>query len=501
MKAPHRVGKAHYPTEQPRIEPNMPKPDKNPNNRFAIAKIRTGIRGLDEMLHGGLPAGRMTLVSGGPGTGKTLLALEFLYRKSLAGEAVLFLSFEERAQSFRLNARSLGWDLAALEQSGRLGLMNPELSNNIVKAGRFDIQGLLAILAGRVKALGARCIVLDALDAVLRTFSDERQQMDQLDILRRWLDEMGLTGVLTVKVSPRGDAIYPFLDYMADCVLYLDQRMNAQVRTRRVRVIKYRGSDFMGNEYPYVISGGIRILPVSGISLVHNALGERMTSGHPGFDQLLGGGFRRSASILLAGASGTGKTTLANIFVRGICQQGERVLYLNFEESGEAMVDEMLSVGIDLHPFLEQGLLEIRTAMPEAMGVESHLLRIFDILESFNPRHVIVDAISACRRMGSPRAGFDLLVRLLNACKKQGITCMFINQSEDGESLHQISTIGISSLIDTAIVLEYLEAAGELQRRLLVLKSRGSRHSSRFSRMIISDDGIELPAASEPAGA
>lgn len=480
----------------------MPKPDKNPNNRFAIAKIATGIRGLDEMLHGGFPAGRMTLVSGGPGTGKTLLALEFLYRKSMAGEAVLFLSFEERAEAFRLNARSLGWDLAALEQAGRLGLMSPELSAGIVQAGSFDIQGLLAILTGRVKALGVRCIVLDALDAILRTFSDERQQRDQLDILRRWLDEMGLTAVLTVKISPQGDTIYPFLDYMADCVLYLDQRVNAQVRTRRMRIIKYRGSDFMSNEYPYEISAGIRILPVSGISLEHRPLAERLTSGNPGLDNILGGGFRRSASILLAGASGTGKTTLANIFVRGVCQQGERVLYLNFEESAEAMVAEMRSVGIDLHPFLAQGLLEIRTAMPEAMGVESHLLRIFDILEAFNPRHVIVDAISACRRMGSPKAGFELLVRLIDACKKQGITCMFTNQSEAADSLHQISTIGISSLIDTAIVLKYREAAGELQRRLLVLKSRGSRHSSRFSRMIISDDGIELiglPAESETA--
>jgi len=480
----------------------MQKPAENQKNSTGITKTVSGIRGLDELLHGGLPTGRLTLVSGGPGTGKTILALEFLYRRALAGEPGLFTSFEERAESVRINTRSLGWDLAGLEESGRLLMLNPELPPGIVKSGRFDIQGLLGILAGRVQALGARCIVLDALDAVLRNFSDDLQRRNQLDILHNWLVDQGLTCLLTVKAAQQGDTIYPFLDYMADCVLLLDQRVKDQVRTRRIRVIKYRGSGFMSNEYPYVISGGVKILPVSTVSLEHRALGEPVSSGQPDLDALLGGGFRRSASILLTGASGTGKTTLASVFARAVCQQGEPLLYVNFEESRAAMVDNMLSAGIDLHPFVEKGLLKIITAMPESMGVEEHLVRILNIMDAFDPRHVVLDAISACRRMGSEKAGFDFLVRLLAAGKTRGITCLFINQGGGANWPQTISGIGISSLIDTVMMLQYMEAGGEIQRKLLVLKSRGSRHSNRFSRLIINDQGIELtelPSGSEPA--
>lgn len=479
----------------------MQKTTENRKNNADIAKVATGIRGLDDVLQGGVPAGRMTLVSGGPGTGKTILGLEFLYRGALDGEPGLFVSFEERAESFRINARSLGLDLERLEKAGRLLVMNPELPVGIVRIGAFDIQGLLAILAGRVKIMGVRRIVFDALDVILRTFDNDEQKRDQLDALHKWLDEQRLTCVLSVKTSPQLDLIYPFLDYMADCVLSLDQRVIDQVRTRRLRVVKYRGSGFKSNEHPYIISfGGLIILPVSTVSLVHKPLGERITSGHPGLDELLGGGYRRSASILLAGASGTGKTTLASIFAQAACRKGERVLYLQFEQSREAMADEMLSVGVDLRPILEQGLLEIRTAMPEALGVEEHLVRILNIMDVFAPRHVVVDAVSACRRMGPEKTSFDFLVRLLAACKAQGITCLFINQTDDTAALHEISGAGISSLIDTVLVLQYLEKAGEIHRRLLVLKSRGSRHSNRFCRLIITDRGIELaelPAASE----
>ncbi len=471
------------------------------NSSLDITKVATGIRGLDEVLHGGLPDGRMTLISGGPGTGKTVLALEFLYRGALAGEPGLFVSFEERAESFRLNARALGLDLAGLEKTGRLLVMNPELPAGIVRIGTFDIQGLLAILAGRVKTLGIRRIVLDALDGILRAFGSDEQRRDQLEILHNWLDEQNLTCVLSVKNSLQEDSSYSFLDYMADCVVFLDHRISNQLSTRRLRVVKYRGSGFMSNEYPYLISvGGMIILPVSSVSLTHKPLGERLSSGHPAFDEMLGGGYRRAASILLAGESGTGKTTLASIFANEACRQGERVLYLNFEQSREAMIDAMLSAGIDLRPALKDGLLEIRSAMPEALGVEEHLVRILNIMEAFAPRHFVVDAISACRRMGSEKAAFDLFVRLLSVCKTQGITCLFVNQTDGLDGLHRISGAGISSLIDTAVVLQYMVEAGEIHRKLLVLKSRGSSHSKRFRRLMITGRGIELaemPAAPE----
>jgi circadian clock protein KaiC len=445
----------------------------------------------------------MTLVSGGPGAGKTVLSLEYVYRGALAGEPGMFVSFEEQAEAFRINARSLGWDLKKLEDAGKLLVMNPEPpAAGIVKTGAFDIRGLLAILTGRIKTLKSRRLVLDALDGLLRIFSDPEQQRDQLAVLHSWLTEQGLTCVFTVKADPQGHSIYPYLDYLADCVLFLDQRVNGQVSTRRLRVIKYRGSGFMSNEYPYVIDAdGMTILPVSQVSLVHKGLGERLTSGSPVLDKLLGGGFRRSASIMLAGASGTGKTTLASMFAQAACQQGERVLYLNFEESREAMVASMLSPGIDLRPFLEEGVLEIRTTMPESRGVEEHLVRILNMMDTFHPRHLVVDAISACRRMGPERSVFDFLVRLLAACKARGITCLFINQTHTMDAYHKISGVGISSLIDTVVVVRYLEAAGEIQRSLLVLKSRGSYHSNRLHRLTISDQGAkltELPVGSEP---
>jgi len=365
----------------------------------ALPKAATRIEGLDEILKGGLPAGRTTLVSGGPGSGKTILGLEFLYRGAMDGEPGIFVAFEERTDAVRQNALSLGWDLASLEKAGQLFLMEALVDPGVVLSGDFNLKGLLAIVGGQTTAIGAKRIVIDAIDVLMRLFDDPARERNELYALYDWLMDREMTTILTVKTSQDRERAhrYEFLDFMADCVIYLDQRITKQVSTRRLRVIKYRGSGFGRNEYPYAITEeGISIVPTSTGMLEHEPLGPKVSTGHPRLDTIMDGGYRRASCVLVAGTSGTGKTTLACTFVRAACERGEKVLYIGFEESQSAMVSGMLSPGLDLRPALQAGRLQVLTALPEAMGAEEHLIRAFKVLAAFQAEHVVVDAIAAC---------------------------------------------------------------------------------------------------------
>jgi len=460
----------------------------------SIPKALTGIQGLDDILMGGFPQGRTTIINGVAGTGKTVMAMEFLYRGALAGEPGLFISFEERAEDIRINAAGMGIDIASLEEGGKFRVIHAELPLDTVNSGEFDTSGLLAMIEGHVGLIGAKRIVLDAIDVLMSIFGDPRREREEISILHNRLRDLGMTTILTVKVGPEGKMIYPFLDFMADCVLFLDQRLTGQVRTRRLSVLKYRGSDFLSNEHPYVFSpNGIVLLPVSSSALEQLSFRERVSSGHPKMDEILGGGYFRGSSILLAGPSGIGKTSLACIFAHAACDKGEKVLYVDFEVAQEALVGAMQSIGLDLRPALDaDSQLRIRTAMPESMGIEDHLLRIINEMNLFSPHHLVVDAISACRRMGSERAAFDFLVRLMTECKSRGITCLYTNQIRNQENLTRLSGMGISSLVDTIIALEYFFEGQGLNRRMMVIKSRGSDHSSAFHQMAFTDQGLEL---------
>ena len=287
-----------------------------------IPKVPTQIAGLDEVLEGGLPRGRTTLVSGGPGSGKTVLGLEFLCRGAMAGEPGVFVTFEERAEAIRMNALSMGWDLAALEKAGKVAIVEARLYGEEVLSGDFDIQGMLAIVGGHAKRIRARRIVMDALDVLLRVYGDPQRERNELYRLHDWLIDRKLTSVLSVKAQLDGNMAhrYEFLDFMADCVIRLDHRVVGQVATRRLRVIKYRGSGFGTNEYPYVIGDhGIVLFPLTKAELTHQPLGPKVSSGLAGLDAMLDGGFRRASCILIAGTSGTGKTTLASTFARAAC--------------------------------------------------------------------------------------------------------------------------------------------------------------------------------------
>jgi circadian clock protein KaiC len=280
---------------------------------------------------------------------------------------------------------------------------------------------------------------------------------------------------------------------MADCVIHVDQRVTAQLTTRRLRVIKYRGSGYGRNEYPFIIDEkGINIVPITSNVLQHRPPGPRVSSGLAWLDEVLAGGYKSGTSILVAGTAGAGKTTLACVFTRAACQRGERVLYLNFEESTESMVSNMLSPGLALQPLIKAGKLAVRSYLPEAMGVEEHLFNALNDLDEFQPQHVVVDAISACKRMGSDQAAFEYLMRILNACKERGITCFYINQTSGLDIVAEISGIGISSIIDTIILLRHLPIGGAIARQLIVMKSRGSKHSEQFHEFRITDRGMDL---------
>jgi len=467
--------------------------------RYPIPKVPTKIAGLDEILEGGLPRGRTTVVSGGPGSGKTVLGLEFLCRGAIAGEPGVLVTFEERAEAVRLNAAAMGWDVAALEKAGKIAIIEARFPGEEIVSGDFDIQGLLAIVGGHVKRVGARQIVMDALDVLLRIYGDAKCERNELSRLHDWLTDQELTSVLSVKTyhDDYQGSQYEFLDFMADCVIRLDHRVVGQVATRRLRVIKYRGSGFGTNEFPYVFGErGIVLFPLTTAELTHQPLGAKVSTGLEGLDLMLDGGFRCASCILISGSSGTGKTTLASTFAQAACDRDEKVLYLNFEESKEAMISGMLSPGIDLRPSIRDKKLLIQTAMPESTGSDNHLNRVMETIDSFQPNHLILDAVSACVRMGSKQAAFDFMMRLISVVKEKGITSILTNQNNSNGRIgndEKLSGIGFSSVVDAVVQLRFAETEQEITRQMLVVKSRGSAHSNRRQLYAITDRGIEFP--------
>lgn len=458
-------------------------------------KTPTGIRGLDEVLNGGVPAGGLTLLSGGPGTGKTLFGLEFLIRGALAGRPGIMLTFEEKEEALRRYAVMFDWDVRSLEQQGLLALIGARFDPDGLLSGDFDLGSILAILRHKSEMLQSKQVVIDAPDVFLRLLDSRSKERAELYKLQTWLRDHDQTALMTVKADGEdaSSSYHEFLDYMADCVIQLDERVNEQVTTRRIRVVKYRGSPHGRNEYPFALTNqGVWIIPVTATSLSHTALGETVSTGVSGLDALMSGGFRRNSCNLITGTSGTGKTTFTCSFVRAATAAGERVFYLNFEESLEAMMSCMLSPGIDLQPALNSGHLRFLSAMPESQGIEEHLIQAFRTVEEFQPAFIVVDAISACRRMGSQHAAFDYLLRLIDHCKARGITTLLTNLAANAGETYEITGIDLSSLIDTVIILRYVEYRGQFKRELFVLKSRGHQHSNRVHEFRISDRGIEI---------
>ncbi len=473
---------------------------------MGLSKSRTGIQGLDELTGGGLPTGRPTLVCGGAGCGKTLLALEFLIHGALRyGEPGVFMAFEETAADLAQNVASLGFDLDDLVARRLLVIDHVRVERSEVQAsGDFDLEGLFIRLGHAIDGIGARRVVLDTIETLFAGLPNPAILRAELRRLLRWLKDRGVTAIITGERGSEAGALTRegLEEYVSDCVIVLDHRVVDMASSRRLRVVKYRGSTHGSNEYPFLIDeGGISVLPITSVGLQHEASVERVSSGLEGLDAMLGGlGYFRGTSVLAAGTAGTGKTSLAASFALAACRRGERVLYFAFEESPDQIVRNMRSIGIDLAPPMTQGLLRIHAARPTLLGLEMHLAVMLKEVAAFDPQAVVVDPLSSFMKVGNENDVQRMLLRLVDALKVKGITSFFTSLTP-GSGAQEQTEVAISSLIDTWLLVRDMEVGGERNRGLYVLKSRGMAHSNQIREFSLSGQGIELrDAYVGPAG-
>ncbi|MGH9690959.1 MAG: circadian clock protein KaiC [Candidatus Acidiferrales bacterium] len=468
-----------------------------------LEKSPTGIKGLDEISGGGLPKGRTTIVCGGPGCGKTMLGMEFLVRGALEfDEPGVLIAFEETPKDIATNVASLGFNIQDLADKKKLFLDYVAVEpSEILETGDYDLEGLFIRLQSAVDAVGAKRVVLDTVEALFSAFSNPHIIRAEFRRLFRWLNDRGLTTVITAE---RGDGTltrHGLEEYVSDCVILLDHRVQDQISARRMRIVKYRGTKHGADEYPFLIDEqGISVLPLTSIRLQHKASSERVSSGVPALDEMLEGkGYFRGASVLVSGTAGCGKTTLACSFADATCQRGERCLYIGLEESANQISRNMRSVGIDLDQWIEKGLLFHEAWRPSQFGMEMHLLRIDKLVEKIKPQSVIVDPITNLIGGAGGKEVLSMLTRLMDFLKEAGITAVFVSLTQGGANLERTDA-GISSLADTWILLRDLEFNGERNRCLYVLKSRGMAHSNQLREFVMTEHGIELVPAYIGAG-
>ena len=458
-----------------------------------VLKAPTGIPGLDQVTFGGLPAGRPTLVCGGPGCGKTILCATFLVNGAVMfDEPGVFMSFEETAEDLRANVASLGYDLQRLIGENKIAMDYVRVERSeIEESGEYDLEGLFVRLGYAIKSIGAKRVVLDTLEVLFAGLGDSPTLRSEIRRLFGWLKEQGVTALITAERGTGALTRLGLEEYVSDCVLLLDNRVTKEITTRRLRVVKYRGSAHGTNEYPFLIDAeGISVLPVTAAGLAHQASHDTISSGVPGLDQMLGiGGFYRGASILVSGTAGTGKTSLAAHFADATCSRGERCIYFAFEESPAQIVRNMRSIGLDLQPRIDAGLLRFEAARPSLFGLEMHLARMYREIESFKPTAVILDPISALR--GEAGDVHSVLLRVIDLLKNHGITAYLTSLLNMQGQLHS-EDAGMSSLMDTWLSLVQLESNGERNRGLYVLKSRGMSHSNQIREYQLTANGVEL---------
>jgi len=461
----------------------------------ALAKSPTGIQGLDEVTEGGLPTGRPTLVCGSAGCGKTLLAIEFLVRGAVEqNEPGVFVAFEETEEELTKNVASLGFDLNDLVARKKILLDHVHLERNeIQETGEYDLEGLFIRLGYAIDSIGAQRVVLDTIESLFAGLSNHSLLRSELRRLFRWLKDKGVTAIIT---GERGEGTLTrqgLEEYVSDCVILLDHRLAEQISTRRLRIIKYRGSTHGTNEYPFLIDeNGISVMPVTSLGLDHPASMERISTGIPRLDAMLGGkGYYRGSSVLVSGTAGTGKTSVAAHFAEAACRRKERCLFFCFEESRSQILRNMRSIGMDLEPHVQSGLLEFVTARPTLHGLETHLALIQRAIREFKPGIVVMDPITNFLAVGTPSESKAMLMRLVDFLKSGRITALVTSLTESSHSLEQ-SEVGLSSLIDTWLLLRDLESNGERNRGLYIIKARGLAHSNQIREFVLTDHGAEL---------
>jgi circadian clock protein KaiC len=461
----------------------------------ALEKALTGIGGLDEVTAGGLPKGRPTLLCGSAGCGKTLIAMTFLVNGAVEyGETGVFMSFEERSEDLAANVASLGYDIDGLIAAKKLVIDHVRIEpSEIEVSGEFDFEPLFVRLGYAIDQVGAKRVVLDTIEALFSGFKDQAVLRAELRRLFGWLKDRGVTAVIT---GERGDGQltrYGIEEYVSDCVILLDNRVHDQVTTRRLRIVKYRGSSHGTNEYPFLIDArGVSVMPITSAGLQHKISSDIVPTGVADLDAMFGkGGFYRGSSILLSGLAGTGKSTFCAWFANAVCERGERCLYFAFEESPDQIVRNMRSAGIDLQRHVDSGLLMFESARPSLYGLEMHLTRMHRDIIEFGPTSVVVDPISAFRGVQSEI--HQTLLRLADICKERGITAYFTSLSLASDHANEADR-GVSSLMDTWISLTDVEASGERNRVMFVLKARGMSHSNQMREYRLTGEGIKLVA-------
>ncbi|MEO6017414.1 MAG: circadian clock protein KaiC [Polaromonas sp.] len=466
--------------------------------RQSLTKVLTGIRGFDDITGGGLPGGRTTLLVGGPGSGKTIFALQFLLHGIHHGEPAIFVAFEETPQRLIANSANFGWDIARLHPE-QLYLLDAQPPPDLIQSGNFDLSGMLAALGAQAEAMGARRIVFDALDVVLALLPDAASARREVYRLHQWLLERQLTGLITAKDGggDGGASIqqpFSFMQFMVDCAVILNHRIVLGVSQRNLRVQKYRGSGFDENESPFVI--GSTGLDVAVARKLDNAdaqlINERVTSGVERLDTMLGGGYYRGASVLITGFPGTAKTTLSGAFAAAACLRGERTLFVSFDSDGSEIVRNLTSVGIQLEPHCESGTLRLISARTITGSAESLLARIKTLAMNHAARCVVIVPVSTLSKAGNELTAHGVTERLIDWTKAEGITLVCTSLLDEINGQKPGTPLQISTLADTWIHLSYLVQAGERNRGLSVVKSRGTAHSNQVRELVLSDEGVTL---------
>jgi len=466
-----------------------------------LEKISSGIEGFDDITAGGLPLRRTTLLMGGPGCGKTVVALQMLVSGALHhGAPGIFVAFEENVRQVSSNGVTFGWDMRELEKS-QLFFVDACMRSDVVKAGAFDLTGLLAGLAAKAAEMGAKLIVFDAIDVLLTLLDDPAAECRELYRLHEWLMRHELTGIITTKIEedqPATAQRYGFMPFMADCVAVLSQRVTDRVAVRSIRVLKYRGSPHVLNEVPFVIGPtGVEVGSSNGVHPEPQPFNERISTGIEALDAMLCGGFYRGTNVLITGSSGTGKTTLAGAFIEAACRRDERSLFISFDENAKDIVRDLGTVNLDLSSYIASGLLRMESVRTEAASSEGHFMRIKRVINEQEPRCIVIDPLSAIARVGGALAARAVTERIIYLCRNAGITILFTSLLEGVDPHLETTSLHVSTISDSWLQLSYSLEDGERNRSLSIIKSRGSKHSNQQRELIFSEKGLAL---GDPAG-
>jgi circadian clock protein KaiC len=462
-----------------------------------LHKCPTGIKGFDQITEGGIPENRTTLICGGAGTGKTLWGLDFLINGALHyNEPGVFMSFEETEDELHKDVASLNMDLHGLVLQKKIQLEYVLLERRDIQESTFNLEGLLVRLEHAIDSLGARRVVLDSIESLFAGLTNAGVLRLEIKRLFRWLKEKQVTAIVTGEPGQGAYTRHGLEEYISDCIILLDNRVVEQMSVRRIRVIKYRGSNHGTNEYPFVIDkDGLSVIPITSAGLDQPGTNKRVSTGIPSLDKMfMGGGFTRGSTVLVSGTAGTGKTSIAAAFAIERCRRGERCLFLSYEESSGQLIHNMSSIGLKFEPLIQKGLLKIVSTRPSFFGLEMHLLDLYKIIAEFKPKAVIIDPLTSLIGEGNQREIQSMVTRMIDLLKSKGITGIFTSLVSSTAQNFTSGEVGVSSLIDTWIVVRELEEeAGKRRiRGLYIVKSRGMGHSSDVHKLILSNEGIGI---------